>query len=280
MSFNQRAIRIARGRLRPLARPLYNAVVWGELAAYALRDRRHISLDQAGIEQVTAIVKTFERPREVKRLVSSIQRTYPALKLIIADDSREPQEIPGAQLISLPFNSGVSAGRRIALEAVQTPYLLLLDDDFVFYRQTRLASALSLMAANPKIDIMGGMVIDLPENRAHEYRDETFYPTARHATLPPGSTIAGLAVYDKVANFFIGRTERIRLVNWRDELRAIDHRDFFTRAKGVLTTVYNPAMRVLHAKNRFDRDRPERVLNYQHDYDLLRWEYYGIERGL
>lgn len=45
------------------------------------------------------------------------------------DDSREPLEYEGVKRIVLPYDSGVSAGRQSALEAVETPYVLLLDDD-------------------------------------------------------------------------------------------------------------------------------------------------------
>ena len=66
--------------------------------------------------------------------------------------------------------------------------------------------------------------------------------------MPPGSFINGLPVYNKVANFYIGRTERIRLVGWNPALKRLDHADFFTRALGILTTVFNPNLKCLHAQ--------------------------------
>ena len=62
-----------------------------------------------------------------------------------------------------------------------------------------------------------------------------------------GSTIANLPVFSKVANFFIARTHRLQLVGWDVNLKRVDHTDFFTRAKGVLTTVYNADLKCLHA---------------------------------
>ena len=111
---------------------------------------------------VTALVKTFERPHILRRLVASMKRLYPALPIVVVDDSREPSSLAEVHTIPMPYDSGISAGRNEGLKHVRTPYVLVLDDDFVFYRHTRLGPALDVMGRQPEIDIMGGRVIDLP----------------------------------------------------------------------------------------------------------------------
>jgi hypothetical protein len=59
-------------------------------------------------------------------------------------------------------------------------------------------------------------------------------------------------VCDKISNFYIARAERLRLVGWDSSLKRIDHADFFTRALGVLVTVFDPDLRCLHAQTPFD----------------------------
>jgi len=247
--------RLAEGRLRSIAGAAYRFIIAGELAFERFADAAHPcreAQDDGLLEELTALVKTFERPRVLRRLVESMKRMYPRLRVLVVDDSHHPVPIEGVETILLPFDSGVSAGRREGLRHVTTRYVLVLDDDFVFYRRTDLVSALRLMEEHPQIDIMGGQVITLPFYRSTDYRDAWLFPTHAEPTMPPGSAIGGLPVQDKVADFFIGRTERVRLVNWDPALKRVDHADFFTRAVGVLTTVYNADLKCLHAQTPFD----------------------------
>jgi hypothetical protein len=73
---------------------------------------------------VTAVIKTFQRPRQVRRLVASMHRVQPDLDILVIDDDRTPTAIPGTELLAMPFNSGISAGRNAALRQIETPYFL------------------------------------------------------------------------------------------------------------------------------------------------------------
>jgi glycosyltransferase involved in cell wall biosynthesis len=230
---------------------------------------------KALIRQLTAVVKTFERPRALERLIASMKRLYPELKTIVVDDSRDPAPIPGVSTIALRYDSGVSAGRSEGLRNVATQYVLSLDDDFVFYRHTNLEAALTLMERHPEIDIMGGEVVHLPFFATTDYSLATLFPTATPSTMAAGSYIGGLPVYDKVANFFIGRADRIRLVDWDPALKRVEHADFFTRAKGVLTSVFNADLRCLHAGTPFDSAYMKKRTDYTTDAVVLRRRYYG-----
>ena len=41
-------------------------------------------------ESVTAIIKTFERPKSLDLLIRSLRRFYPGLNIIVGDDSINP----------------------------------------------------------------------------------------------------------------------------------------------------------------------------------------------
>lgn len=243
------------GRGRPVGRLVFNSAVGLELAAHRLAEGLSGMQDNdqgAMSRNLTVLVKTFERPEILTRLLSSFRRFHPQLKIIVVDDSRNPVRVPGTQTISMPFDSGVGAGRNEGLRHIETPYLLLLDDDFVLYRQTGLLAAFNLMEQEPRIDIMGGAVVDLPFYRVADYRNAGLFPTDAQPLKPPGSMLAGLPVYDKVPQFYIARTESIRKVGWDERLKRTDHADFFTRARGVLVSVYNQDLRCLHARSLFD----------------------------
>jgi glycosyltransferase involved in cell wall biosynthesis len=235
------------GSLRTAARP---AVIAAELAGQRLLDRlRPADRDGTLAARLTVVVKTFERPRLLDRLLASLRRRHPLLPVIVVDDSRDPIPRPGVETVVLPFDQGVSAGKQAGLDRVGTELVTFLDDDFVATRHTDFGRAVAALDAHPVIDLVGGQVRHLPRFRADDYRRSGVFPTTALPILPPGSEVGGLPVMDKVANFFVARTDRLRLVGWDPRIKRIDHTDFFTRARGVLTTVYDAELQILHAQD-------------------------------
>lgn len=263
------------GAGRIAAKPLYQSVQKAQLRRERWLDRHQTPVTSEAIRQVTAIVKTFERPHCIQRLLESIERMYPTLQIIVADDSKTPFHSNNAnvKVLHLPYNVGLSAGRTEALALVQTPYFLLLDDDFVFYRKTQILSLIRWLDEHPQVDIVGGEVVNLPEYQVPDYRQAGLLPTSSKPLYPDGALIDGLRVYSKIANFYLGRTQTVQKVGWNADLKLAEHTDFFTRAVGVLTTVMDPSMKVLHAKERFDRIHPDRAKNLKESTQLLRTLY-------
>jgi hypothetical protein len=263
------------GKARSIAAVLHRSLVAEELLVERLLDALAPStMDDEPLDgQMTALVKTFERPHILRRLVASIRRLYPALPIVVVDDSREPVSLAGVKTIAMPYDSGISAGRNEGLRHVTTPYVLVLDDDFVFYRRTRLGPALALMERHPEIDIMGGQVIDLPLLRVRPLPHGAVFPTAATPLVPIGSLLGGLRVVDKVPTFYVARRDRLALVGWNPRLKRLDHADFFTRALGVVTTVFNPELRCLHARTPFDAEYMRKRLDLVDSLHALEQRY-------
>lgn len=259
------------GPLRPLAAPIHALAIRAELAI----DRRRAPAPEEREldDRVTILIKTFERPQILARLVASIRRLYPSLPILVVDDSRAPSALATVETIALPFDSGVSAGRQAGLDRVRTPYVLILDDDFIFQHDTQLAPTLARLERNASIDLIGGQLIDLPLWTRRSPPLGQIFPTRARPLAPIGSRIDGMLVCDKVANFYLARTDRLQLVGWDPGLRRIDHADFFTRALGVLVSVFDPTMRCLHAQTPFDAAYMAHRLDYARDRVLLaaRW---------
>jgi len=263
--------------LRFIAAPIYTLLVRAELAIASIAFPK-LPLDRSLDDKVTVIIKTFERPAILRRLVRSIRRIYPTLPIIVVDDSCKPVRLPDVKSIFMPYNSGVSAGRQVALDRVRTPFVLIADDDFVFLPNTALASAVAKMVRNPSIDILGGQLVDLPFLRFGKPPLGMIFKTQAQPLAPIGSTIDGLLICDKVNNFFVARTERLRLVGWNAELRMLDHADFFTRALGVLLTVFDSEFRAFHAQTPFDAGYMSHRMDIANDRVILtaRW---GVRRS-
>ncbi len=268
--------RLARSPLRSVARPLFEGLVHAELSVvqrlYRGSGARDVTPHQ--LARVTAVIKAFERPRLLARLVRSLHRQFPGLAIIVADDSRVPTRLPGVRTLELPFDSGVSAGRQAALEAVQTELAWVLDDDFVVHGGTCLGAVLAALAAHPQLDIIGGVVVDLPLfSRRGSLRDP-LYPTDASPRLALGTRLGDVVVCDKVPNFFVARTEGLRRVGWDARLKRVEHGDFFTRARGVLATGMLPEFTCLHAQSPFDAAYMARRDDHAADEALLRARYF------
>ncbi len=252
-----------RGRLRPVLRPIHEGTVELLLGFERALDACAPRPTHAALSDLTAVIKTFERPRLLGRLLASIRRSYPTLDVVVVDDSRTPRDYEGARTVKLPYDSGVSAGRAAGLAAVCTPYVVQLDDDFVFFRRTHLGAALSILERHADVDLISGRVIDLPLYR-----------------VPPGATrelrghVAGLPSYVFAPNFFVARTERVREVGFDPALKRLDHSDFFRRAEGVLTKVFDARLQVLHAPTPFDAAYMDKRLDIARDSALLqlKWQ--------
>jgi hypothetical protein len=196
-------------------------------------------VSSADLSRLTAIVRTCERPASIERLVKSVRRLYPALRLLVADDSRQPRAVDGADWIRLPADVGVGAGRNAALARVRTPYFLLLEDAHELTRRSRI-EALFELVAHSQLDIAAGDAIRCQRRlaiftrRTPDPGHATFEFSADGLTLRPGHR-AGVETWlavDLAHNFFVARTDKVRAMGGWDPQLLIDERiEFFVRAQ-------------------------------------------------
>jgi glycosyltransferase involved in cell wall biosynthesis len=118
-------------------------------------------------DNVTIVIKTFQRKKSLMNLLDSILKYYPELKIIVIDDSLFDYK----RQITLKYNSldliyirskfdiGISHGRRLLIESVTTKYFLQCDDDFEFYEDSNIELALEYLENN-KLDVVGGDIFE------------------------------------------------------------------------------------------------------------------------
>lgn len=239
-------------------------------------------------EQITIIIKTLMRERALKRLLASISKTSLVnCHIVIADDSKENIEgilknkFPHLKLtyLHLPFDSGASKGRNMALEKVNTPYFLLCDDDYILDKKTDFKDLINNMEKR-NLDIMGGAIIKYPiVDRTKDKRE--FLSICRHYYYrlfkkgQPLNYLGYINIYDNyweityykerfdevesdiVLNFFIGKTAAVKSMGgWNDKLKTSDeHSEFFVRFKKA-------GFKVGFTNNLIAKHFPERFPSY------------------
>lgn len=212
-------------------------------------------------ENVTFLYKSFERQKMAKKLYRNIQRYYPGVRVIIADDSKVPLELEGEELtlIHLPFNSGLSKGLNAALSQVQTPFAMRMDDDELLTPFSGIHNQLRFLLEHPEADLVGVLPRNIPfGGNWQDQKDAYFRQSMAHS--PNRLKIPHLTWLDsthvvlgKVPNIFLARTEQYRALGYDDNIRMIDHQEFFFRAAGKLVSVLDTAGYVLHYHNQFNR---------------------------
>lgn len=204
-------------------------------------------LRKSTINDVTAIIKTFERPECLHKLIISINKYYPTLKVIIADSSLQPNKShfpDNYKYIWVGFDKGLSYGRNHALSLVETKFFLLLDDDFVFYENTVIENLIDSLCNN-HLDIVGGLVLE-DGKLMNYYSDYNIFENSLIQKPPKNESI--LTKCDIVLNFFLGKTDEVKIAGgWDNRLKLAEHTDFFVNAKTKgLRTGYIKNCTVLH----------------------------------
>jgi GT2 family glycosyltransferase len=224
--------------------------------------------DDASLESVDIIIKTFMRGACLRRLVASILDRYPRAHLNIADDS-DPDadtreyyaglEAQGHQVLVLPFNVGISAGRNALVARTTRPFLLFLDDDFVFTERTRIETMVEVMCSDPAIGVVGGSLLDFGTDlRSYEFTMEIAGRLGHSYPIgPPTQTIAGHRCRDSqiVLNFALFRREVFDDVQWDESLKTLEHKDFYLRLRST-------PWRVVHVPDVVADHFPEKPTEY------------------
>jgi GT2 family glycosyltransferase len=206
------------------------------------------------LSDVTAVIKTFERPDSLDRLIRSLRRYYPAMRIVVADDSLNPRPRRDVQYVRLTPDTGVGAGRNALLRLVQTPYFLTLDDDYELIDDSRIERLAEIVAGGEAAIAAGDCLRCKRKFFRIKHRPQPYFGTMEigdgRLTLTRGYHRAqeDYFVCDIVPQFFVADTAAIQAIGgWDDELKTNDHQEFFVRVKQRgLRVVYCPSVRVLH----------------------------------
>ncbi len=215
------------------------------------------------------LIKSFRRFDCLKRCVESIQRHYPAARVLVADDSLRPGEElpeegqwvrrqPNVTWFQLPFDVGLAAGRNYLVRHATAPILVNCDDDFVFTSETRLERFLEVLEALPEVSIVTGLMRQGPGrvlNFAGRFRwapgrDGRWRLRVAPIEEPPRETPGGARYVptDLGLNFFAARRDALLKAAWDETFKVSwEHLDHFLQLnRHGLRVVYCPDVVVDH----------------------------------
>lgn len=251
----------------------------------SLYERLH-SAQRVSLKDVTAVIKTFLRDKSLFHCVRTLRAQYPDMPIIVADDGycthekgTKLKEMGVTKYIELPWNRGLSTGRNVLIDEVETPYVLMCEDDFGFVEESHIERLRKLTGV---ADIAAGIVFNAQHWACHGdgVGWDSFGGCFTRVDGKPHRTgftgqqkvYEGVTyeVADFVLNFFVARTESLKKVRWDESLRlAFEHMDFFLRAQTAgLRTVRTLEAQVVH-REVDDVHNPE-YQKHREDYEKYR----------
>ena len=262
-------------------------------------------LDKRVTEKVTVIVKTTQRLMETTRLIRTLHKYYPGLKVEVVDDEANititkdsiveqtklalwERFVAGSNgtvhYTKLPGDAAISKGRNIALSLVRTEYFLLVDDDYVATNQTNLSKMVDVLERTDLTVVSGELVEPWHGRRiwsgiirVHQRCNSCQiyeYPDVAYEEIP---FFPSCYAVDYVLNLFLGRTEQILKVGgWDENLPVGEHRDFLLRLRKA-------GYKLAYCTDVVFRHRPRNLMLNFHTmrtFEKITKHYYGVKWNL
>jgi glycosyltransferase involved in cell wall biosynthesis len=209
---------------------------------------------------VDVIIKSFMRPQVLTKCVEAVHLYYPKNRILVGDDSQYFDEailagFSNVEVYRFPFDIGLSAGRNRLLEKVNTEYFLLLDHDFILHDDKTIEKMLAVATATDAT-IVGGLAWDEGAKAPRDYcgfftKEDGEYVLNYYDMEKIKYNRAGDVRYCEcrfTQNFMLGRTAdfRNRSIHWDDDLKLMEHEDFFIRFPLDLRVITTPDVTVTH----------------------------------
>ena len=205
---------------------------------------------------ITVIAHSANRCELLKRLVSSVRLRYTKVKISVTcecdpDDKTCPIDPTRIDISTdvdwyqVPFDFGLSRGKSFLISQVTTEFVLVLDDDFVFTYSTCVECMILKMksrlhSALLPLDIVGIPILE-DERAFGAFRGSLSLSDSRFAVDPivKSTSPDGCARVDICPMVFLGRSARMKLFHWDENLPVGEHEIFFlsNQAQGIQVAV-------------------------------------------
>ena len=231
-------------------------------------------------KDVDFCVTYFLRRNGLTRLLESINKYYPRADITIANQGDEELDFEGCTIFKLPFDYGLSASRNYLVKNTEKPYMLILEDDFVFNDYTDIKLMKELLEMDKDVGVVGGRV---KENGQDINFEQYFYKNGR--TLEHVND--GNCYYKyrnityketgSVLNFALFKREVFNDLMWDDRLKLADHTDFYLRMKDTKWKVLHTPNVIIDTKK--DVNTPEyKELKRREDFKKIMFDKHDIDK--
>lgn len=232
------------------------------------------------LDRITFGITSFERPALLERLVASIRRRYPEARILVADNGRLKANLPSnVKVLNLDFDCGLSRARNALIDNLETEFLLLLEEDFLFTDETRIEPFVEILDTDHEVGMIGGAMrggngrlglycLDIDIFRGVMYVQDS----ARRMRVTQFGT--SYRICDIAWNFGLFRKEFLAMNRWDDRLKVGEHAAYFHQVKlrGHWRVAATPAVVIYHVPdNRTEHYNKHRLRARNYLKQYLKW---------
>src|SRR6056297_23020 len=201
---------------------------------------------KSNMKKLTALVVSFLRPRYTLDCVRSLKKTYPNIgDIVVGNNGEENEEIKkvvegvGGRYYKLDFNIGVPASRNKLIDKINTKYVLVGDNDFLYDEEAKVDKMVTFLENNPEFDLIGGRIIENNKIKNYQgfidiYDDHLEYSMVHENEAIDLDKASGLRYkeVDLTFNYFVARVDSIKDVPWDEGIKvAYEHSHWFINLK-------------------------------------------------
>lgn len=221
-------------------------------------------------QKLTICIKTIYRKQLLDAHLSHIRKILPTIKIIVTDDSDDDYKKQNKQItekynnveyIPVPYDSGLSKCRNIAVERVTTEYVMIVDDSKgISHNNNNILNKIIQFMDTNKYSVVCGTCLNrsyLHSVYTHKLIDIKNITTGAHLlnnkkialksiksktplevrfkfidpskSKPIVDDTLKLYNIDLGGNYFIAKTNVIRKFKWNNDLKLSEHEDFFLK---------------------------------------------------
>lgn len=222
------------------------------------------------LDQVTFLIKTFERPESLEVLLRSLDRYYPKSKVIILNDGQDawaPNCLLEDELdldwrwIHAKYDIGLAKGRNILVSECKTPYCVMLDDDYEMANGSVWREAWEILKQEG-LDLLAVILWNTKKDKLDAICQNV--RIEGNGIVQTKVPIDGLTRADMVNNCFIAYTEHLKLAGWDNVFKiAGEHTDFaITCYNQTLDCAIIPLDGVLHHQGGSQKYKKHRMRSH------------------
>ena len=233
---------------------------------------------------VTVVIRTSNRLENTLRLVGTILQVYPKMNIVIVDDVNTTYThnnvwnklLSESELLTyIQVLPGVHNGRSLGVKVASTPFVLMLEDDFHFTKNTNINKMLSVLKS-ADISVVAGTV-GQPwsfEGALKLYTNDSgahlrHYPAVHYASIPGFMNCFSV---DVVKTFLmVRRRDVIETRVWNRRWPLFDHVDFAINMRlGNRNVAYCPNIMTEHL-SQTNNDRHMPLISTFRESFLAKW---------
>jgi len=243
----------------------------------------HFGISQRKLHELRALntigIKTMRSDDKcARRLVEQILRLRLPFPILVAveEDTTDQQHLSRiytsgmrGDVAFLPIgrDGGLSKGRNAIISHVKTPFVTLLDDDFVFNEKesprvllNHICFVLTVLQTR-QYDLIGGCTLQPCLRYRLSKQDPHHLNIISHEYVQGGPKVQSA---DMVDNFFVARATKLRNILWDENLKVGEHEDFFIRARHKVAIGHYADLFMANDRSCRDQDKWRKHLALYH----------------